>query len=120
MLRLITLLCSMTCILVAVVSADESAETERIAGAFKTYCVKCHGEGEDNEGDVNLLQASAGSLVSNLDLVQSLVGVLDLQEMPPEGETELPDKLRLQLVDDLKQVLRSHEGSYTHLSLIHI
>ena len=114
MLRLITLLCSMTCILVAVVSADESAETERIAGAFKTYCVKCHGEGEDNEGDVNLLQASAGSLVSNLDLVQSLVGVLDLQEMPPEGETELPDKLRLQLVDDLKQVLRSHEGSYTH------
>ena len=77
--------------LLSILVADAwSAETDRfkkiISPAIHEYCAKCHGAEDEVEGGVNLLELRSESLSENVELVRSLIDVLDLEAMPPEAE----------------------------------
>ncbi|MCA9137500.1 MAG: DUF1592 domain-containing protein [Planctomycetales bacterium] len=94
-----------------------SAEPNDIAGpnsfatliqpTLKAHCVKCHGDGDEIEGEVNLQSLDLKSLSTHPDQVQGLIDVLDLQEMPPAEEPPMDLELRRKVVAELKLILRS-------------
>ena len=97
-----------------------SAETDRftkiISPAIQKHCVKCHGV-EEVKGDVNLLALRSDNLTENVELVDRLIDVLDLEEMPPEDEPQLEQKLRQNLVTELKAIMRaavSKQKTFSH------
>ena len=101
--------------LLSILVADAwSAETDRfkkiISPAIHEYCAKCHGAEDEVEGDVNLLELRSESLSENVELVRSLIDVLDLEAMPPEAEPPLEPKLRQNLVFQLKAILHAAVG----------
>lgn len=53
---------------------------------LKNHCVKCHGLDGTIEGEIDLLQLNAGNLDGHIELLGSIVKVLDFNEMPPEEE----------------------------------
>ena len=74
-----------------------------LSTAFKAHCLKCHGESDEVEGDVNLLSLSTESdLRSQPELLENIISVLNDREMPPEDEPELPDELRQQMISQLR------------------
>ena len=87
-------------------NADD-AFTEIIGPAIKTHCAKCHGASDEIEGDLDLAQLTSAAMPHKAKLIQRLINVLDLQEMPPEDEPPLEPKLRQQLISELKIMLRS-------------
>lgn len=96
-----------------------SAEADRfettILPVLKSHCFKCHGEKEIVEGEVNLASLNRETLGKNVDLLQSLIEVLDLEEMPPEDETALDSTVRLKTISELKALLQeavSQQESY--------
>lgn len=102
------------------VSAFESDRSEpdasaKAAGTLETvlqsHCVKCHSAGEDPEGDIALSEINDRNVADDLDQLQSLIDVLDLEEMPPEDETQLPPETRRKLLAELKATLR---GAVAH------
>lgn len=78
---------------------------------LQTHCVKCHSAGQDPEGDIALSEINARNVADDLDQLQSLIDVLDLEEMPPEDETQLPAETRRKLLAELKATLR---GAVAH------
>lgn len=81
-------------------------EPTSLLAAFKTHCLRCHGENDDVEGEVNLLSLSTDSeLRSQPKLLERLISVLKDREMPPDDEPELSDELRQQMVSQLSQHL---------------
>jgi hypothetical protein len=89
-------------------SADTDPFTKIIAPAIQKHCAKCHGtNASDVEGDVNLLQLRKDDLTKNVELVRTLIDVLDLAEMPPEDEPQLKPKLRQQLIVELNTILHA-------------
>ncbi len=98
-------------------TAERDAFTKIIKPAFQKHCAKCHGAESEVEGDVNLLQLQSDNLTTNVELVSSLIEVLDLEEMPPEDEPQLQQKLRLKLVTELKVIL--HESVAKQKSFSH-
>lgn len=88
--------------------AEETADINRLlAPTFQTYCTKCHGAGDDVEADVNLLKLENDALGQNLELVRSLIDVLDLNEMPPGDESQPTPGLRRQMIAELQSILRN-------------
>jgi len=70
--------------------------------AFEAHCVECHGENEKIKGDLNLFEIQNESdLLRDLEQVQTIIDVLDFEEMPPEDEPPLPSDLRRQILDGL-------------------
>ncbi len=89
-------------------SADGDSFAKIIAPAVQKHCAKCHGANTDElEGDLNLLTLRRGDLDDNPELIRSLIDVLDLKEMPPEGEPPLDPKLRQQMISELRVTLHS-------------
>ena len=82
-----------------------------IQPAFETHCVKCHGQMDVVEGDVNLRELSPDRLGEHVELLSSLVTVLDLNEMPPEDEPAIKPELRQRMVADLKAIVRTISAS---------
>ena len=78
-----------------------------ISPTIQKYCAKCHGVRDDVEGDINLLQLRSGDLANNVELVRTLIDVLDLKEMPPEDELPLDPQLRQQLIVELRTILHT-------------
>ena len=79
--------------------------------------MKCHGAEDEVEGDVNLLELRSDNLTENVELIRSLIDVLDLEEMPPEDEPQLEPKLRQNLVTELKAILHasvSKQKTFSH------
>ena len=73
-----------------------------------------------NRGSVDLLKLPSGDLSEQLELVSSLIEVLDLEEMPPEDGPQLPPELRQQLIAELMTIFDSavtNQGSYPHAPL---
>lgn len=93
----------------------ESDASAKAAGTLETvlqsHCVKCHSAGEDPEGDIALSEINDRNVADDLDQLQSLIDVLDLEEMPPEDETQLPPETRRKLLAELKATLR---GAVAH------
>jgi len=88
-------------------SAEPDAFVRIVAPALKQHCGKCHGAEEDVEGEVNLLELASEDLPEEVELIRRIINVLDLKEMPPEEEPELPDALRAKLVSELKTLLNA-------------
>ncbi len=83
-------------------AAKPDAFSKVIAPALQSHCVKCHGAGEDVEGDVNLKTLRADQLEHDLELIGRLIRVLDLEEMPPDYDSPTLDHtLRLELLEEL-------------------
>lgn len=86
---------------------------DRIFSVLQQRCVKCHGgTGPDGrlgepEAGVDFHRLTPAELSADLDLLQQLIEVLDLSQMPPEEEAPLEPALRHALVDDLTQVLHA-------------
>lgn len=101
-------------VLTAYAQADEAAVavqqydgSDVLFSAFRQRCVKCHGQSDKTEADVNLFELKAAAdLAAKPTLVGDLVEVLDSGYMPPEDEPVLPEQKREQLVARLKEILR--------------
>jgi hypothetical protein len=78
-----------------------------IAPVVKQHCLKCHDGTDDAQSDVNLKQATSDRLSENPELLQQLIRVLDLQEMPPEDEPQLPANTRSHLLTELRKTLHA-------------
>tara|TARA_B110000495_G_scaffold202165_1_gene221488 strand:- start:2599 stop:4758 length:2160 start_codon:yes stop_codon:yes gene_type:complete len=74
--------------------------------AFQSHCGKCHGIDGVEEGDVNLMELDGDQLGGDVEMLSSLIKVLDLGEMPPEGEPDLAPGERQRLVVELKKILK--------------
>jgi hypothetical protein len=93
-------------------SAETDAFTTVIAPAIQTHCAKCHGaDTQELQGDINLLKLRGDDLRNDPEMVRTLVDVLDLEEMPPEGEPPLAPKLRQQMISELRTILHAAVAS---------
>jgi len=111
-------------------AAEETGQTDaaRQAGfekellpAFRLNCVKCHGGSEEVMGDVNLAKlVDQQSLASNPELIQRLIRVIDLGEMPPEDEGEIPEQIRNRMVRELRQQLELAVAQHASVELAEI
>jgi len=88
------------------VSDNENVYESLLRPTFQSYCGKCHGVDGVEEGDVNLMELDGAHVGSDIDLLSELVEVLDLGEMPPEGEPDLKPEERKRLVFELKKILK--------------
>ena len=89
-------------------SADGDSFARIIAPVVQKHCAKCHGANADDlEGDLNLLKLQSGDLNDDPEMVRSLIDILDLEEMPPEGEPPLDPKLRQQMISELRAILHA-------------
>ena len=62
-----------------------NAFEERLKPAFAKHCLECHGSGDEIMGDVNLAAMSdVSDLLAKPELIQDLIRVVDLGEMPPD------------------------------------
>ena len=88
----------------ATTSANSSEHS--VLKMFGSHCVKCHGEGGKEKGEVNLLEIKTSATLSkNIDLLQDLIDVINNGEMPPEGEPELKPIDRKRVVSELRGIL---------------
>ena len=73
---------------------------------FRQSCVKCHGEGGNLFGNVDLSRLhSAADLTKDPELLRNLVEALDSGIMPPESEPRLAPEQRQRLVAELRKLL---------------
>ena len=95
-------------LLFAFLASDAFAEDSprEIFAMLGEHCVKCHG-GDETEGDVDLKQWRADSLSGDVELLQSVIDVLDLQEMPPEDQPQPSAKKRKDTVNALKLIFHA-------------
>lgn len=85
--------------------ADEPASALPLA--FKAHCIKCHGEDGKVKGKVDLLALkSDGDLLVKPELLESLLGVLEDREMPPEDEPPLQEAKRTEMIGKIKTMLQ--------------
>ncbi len=88
----------------AAAKAGPVAAQEEIAVVLRDRCVHCHGESDEVMGEVDLvefLKRPAGT--AEPELLQDLIRVVDLGEMPPEDEGELMPAEQAKLVSALKK-----------------
>ncbi len=98
-------------------AADVDPFTKLVAPALQSHCAKCHGADGELEGDVDVLALHRDNVTADLDLLQRLVDVLDLEEMPPEDEPPLDPQLRQDLIGELKAILHASletQKTYPH------
>jgi hypothetical protein len=97
--------------------AEADQFTKIIVPAIQKHCAKCHGAGDEVEADLNLVTLRSDSLTNNVELVSSLIDVLDLEQMPPEDEPPVAPVLRLRLVTELRKMLHasvSQQKKFSH------
>ena len=113
------------CILIATIIAGSNGSIADDSDVFKTvvapaiqkHCASCHGAEDGVEGDVNLLQLRSDNLTDHAELLTAIIGVLDLQEMPPEDEPPMAPALRQKLVEELKVIRQASvaaRNTYSH------
>jgi hypothetical protein len=79
------------------------AVQKRVATVLHDRCVHCHGEAEEVMGEIDLVQFLKQAVSeSDPELLQVLIRVVDIGEMPPEDEGELPSQVQTGLVKDLQ------------------
>lgn len=75
-------------------------------------CIKCHGD-KKAKGEVNLAEfTSVDRLISQPELIDGLIEVIDASYMPPEDEPPLEESVRLKLLATLKSMLA--EAALSH------
>lgn len=91
-------------------TAQDKSDTDQIyesilQPAFQSYCLKCHGADGVEEGEVNLKEIEGSHFGGDVEMLSDLIKVLDLGEMPPEGEPDLKPEERQRLIVELKKIL---------------
>ena len=88
--------------------ADELTNFQNaVRSVFKTYCGQCHGDGNDVEGELNLLQLSPQDLAEDAELIRKLIDVVDQNEMPPADQPQPTDEERQRLLAELKSMMNA-------------
>ncbi|MAI70619.1 MAG: hypothetical protein CMM01_06880 [Rhodopirellula sp.] len=89
--------------LLTAAKADPVAAQREIAAVLRDRCVHCHGEAGEVRGEVDLVDfLKRPSEESEPELLQDLIRVVDLGEMPPEDEGELAPAVQAKLVKALR------------------
>ena len=89
-------------------SAVNFSFEETIHPILQENCVKCHGEKEKIKGDVNLFEIKrAADLMESPELIETMIDVLDFEEMPPEEEEPLTATTRTEMIRQLKDLLEN-------------
>ena len=98
-----------SCLVAPVLSADiERGFSDVIQPIIRDNCVKCHGRNGKVKGDVNLFVLNhAADLLQNLELVQTMIDVLDFEEMPPEEEEPLEAEKRALFIQHMNDLLHT-------------
>ncbi|MGB2500994.1 MAG: DUF1592 domain-containing protein [Mariniblastus sp.] len=86
-------------------SANDQVFESVIRPALQSYCWKCHGADGVEEGEVNLKELTGPHFDGDIEMINGLIEVLDLGEMPPEGEPDLKPEDRQRLIAELKKIL---------------
>ena len=90
------------CLVSLTAVASDLRSAEQIIGE---HCVKCHGRDGKVKGKVDLLRfQSIDQMVSEPELLQSLVEVLEFDEMPPEDEPRLAEDERTVLLAKVREL----------------
>jgi len=97
--------------LVTLATVSASVRADDFDGHLKTLfaekCVRCHG-GKEVNGKVNLQQvASERQLLGKPELISDIIGVVDSNDMPPEGEPQISKPDRARLLTILRRMLRT-------------
>ena len=97
--------------LVTLATVSASVRADDFDGYLKTLfaekCVRCHG-GKAVNGKVNLQQvASERQLLGKPELISDIIGVIDSNDMPPEGEPQISKPDRARLLTILRRMLRT-------------
>lgn len=87
-------------------ASSETLFTDVLKPVFEENCTQCHGKGDKEEGDMNLLKiGSLDDLTSDLERLQTIFDVLDFKEMPPEEEPPLNNETHERVLFELKLLL---------------
>lgn len=85
----------------------QDSVTAELKKAFATHCVKCHGVGDEVQGELNLkLLTESAKLLSRADLLEDILKAIEHRDMPPEGETPLPAATRQLMTSQLRVALK--------------
>ena len=84
------------------IDAQDTA-TDFIRASIKTYCGQCH-EGEDAATGRDFSTLSFQEADLDAEVLQSLIKVLELREMPPQESPQLDPQARQRLIEELRQL----------------
>ena len=85
--------------------ADDSLAA--INSILDSHCIKCHGKDDKVKGKVNLKELRSANLFSSKpELLETLIGVIEDREMPPEDEPPLSDSEWKKLLEWLEVTLK--------------
>ena len=102
-LQTMLLACATKTVLFAEQSVDFGKDIQPI---FKRHCIECHGMGGKVKGKVNLFEIeNLRQLTADPDLLETLLGVIEDSEMPPEDQPSLPASVRGKLIVHLESLL---------------
>ena len=74
--------------------------------ALRQHCGKCHGGGDELEGNLDLLSLhTTADFQARPELLSDLIEALDGGYMPPEGAPALPEETRQRLIAEFRQLL---------------
>ena len=113
------------------IAADQSAAgpanatfvavQKRVATVLRDRCVHCHGETADVMGEIDLVQFLKQAVSEpDPELLQDLIRVVDLGEMPPEDEGELSPEVQSGLVNDLQALFDSAVAHHAEVEVAQI
>jgi hypothetical protein len=84
---------------------EEKVFIEHVRPVVEESCVKCHGAKEKIKGDLNLFELkSVADFTKDPELIQTMIDVLDFEEMPPEDEEPLGSDTREAMLSHLTEL----------------
>ena len=81
----------------------QDKSSEFIRSSIKTHCGHCH-SGEDTATDRDFSTLNFAEPDRDIEVLQSLIEVLELREMPPEESPQLDPTTRQRLIQELRQL----------------
>ena len=85
--------------------ADDQRIEPWVTNVLKQHCVKCHGQADVVEGDMDLLKFSKNSeRPHDPESIQRIIDALELGAMPPEDEPKLDPESRDRIVEELQKL----------------
>ena len=77
--------------------------SDSLPSSLKTHCAKCHGAGDNLEGELNLLAfKTREDFLAAPAVLQRVIEVLEDREMPPADQPQIPESDRLETLLTLK------------------
>lgn len=93
--------------------------TAKLQPLLQAYCVSCHGEGGEPEGDVDLTLLKSGLDASHdLHLLGRLVEAVEHNEMPPEDEAQPTEAERHALLSAFETLLHKALGAQQRVARV--